>query len=330
MSSPGAQPRADGRELKVVIPGGTGHVGTVLARAFHAAGHTVLVLSRQPRRLPWQVVEWDGQTLGRWADEVDGSDVVINLAGRSVNCRYTAARRQEILESRIRSTRIVGEAIARARRPPRTWLQAATATIYAHRYDAANDELTGRLGGEEPGVPEAWHFSIEVARAWERTLEEAVTPGTRKVLLRSAMTMSPDPGGIFDRLYTLVRRGLGGRAGDGRQFVSWIHETDFIRAINWLIEHDDLSGAVNVAAPHPLPYADFMRALRAASGVRLGLPAFKWMLEIGAFFMQTETELVLKSRRVVPRRLLDSGFEFRFPHWPEAAAELTARAKRFR
>lgn len=204
-------------------------------------------------------------------------------------------------------------------------LQASTATIYAHRFDAANDEATGFLGGGEADAPDTWRFSIEVAQAWERAACGARTPRTRLVLLRSAMTMSPDAGGIFDTLRTLTRRGLGGRAGDGRQFISWIHEVDFIRAIHWLIEHDDLSGAVNLAAPEPLPNAEFMRALRKGCRMPIGLPAAKWMLEIGARFLRTETELILKSRRVVPGRLLDSGFTFHFPRWPEAARDLCDR-----
>jgi uncharacterized protein len=219
------------------------------------------------------------------------------------------------------------DAIARARRPPRVWLQASTATIYAHRYDAANDERTGVLGGAEPGAPSTWVFSIDVARAWERALDEAVTPATRKVALRSAMTMSPDRGGIFDTLRGLVRRGLGGRAGDGRQYVSWIHHADFVSAVRFLIARDDVAGPVNLASPHPLPNAEFMRVLREAAGVRVGLPATRWMLELGAVFMKTETELILKSRRVVPGRLVDLGFPFAYPHWPEAARELCASAR---
>jgi hypothetical protein len=292
----------------------------------HAGGHDVVVLTRQPQTSPWRTVTWDGATSGPWVKEVDGSDVVINLAGRNVNCRYTPNNRQEILDSRVRSTRAVGDAIAQARRPPRVWLQASTATIYANRYDAPNDEATGLIGGHEPDAPSTWKFSIDVAQAWERALEEAPTPKTRKVALRSAMTMSPDSGGIFDTLLTLVRRGLGGTAGDGRQFVSWIHFEDFVRAIYWLIDHEEVDGAVNVAAPRPVPNEEFMRVLREASGTRVGLPASKWLLEIGAVFMRTETELILKSRQVVPGRLLQSGFVFSYPVWDAAARDLCERS----
>ena len=311
--------------MKVVIPGGTGQVGTILSRAFHEAGHEVVVLSRKPQKAAWRVLTWDAATLGDWAVELEAADVLINLAGRSVNCRYNAKNRQLIKESRVNSTRIVGEAITHTSHPPRVWLQASTATIYAHRYDAPNDEKTGILGGAEPNAPDTWRFSIDVATAWERALNESATPHTRKVLMRSAVTMSPDRGGIFDTLLGLVRYGFGGRAGDGRQYVSWIHDHDFVNAVFWLLEHDELEGPVNLAAPNPVPNAEFMRTLRAAWGIPLGLPATAWMLEIGAIFLQTETELILKSRRVIPSRLLQSGFTFQFPNWTEAARDLCQR-----
>ena len=308
--------------MKLILPGGTGQLGTILAGAFHEARHEVVVLTRNPTAAPWRTARWDAQTPGAWATELDGADAVINLAGRSVNCRYTAANRRAILESRVQSTRAVAVAIADARRPPRVWLQMSTATIYAHRYDAPNDEATGLIGGAEPDAPDTWRFSIDVARAWEAAVAEQATPRTRKVLLRAAMVMSPDRAGIFDTLLRLVRFGLGGSAAGGRQFVSWIHHADFVRAVLWLITHRDLEGPVNLAAPHPLPNKDFMRALRVAWGAPLGLPATAWMLELGASVIRTETELVLKSRRVVPGRLLDSNFAFAFPEWPSAAREL--------
>jgi uncharacterized protein len=308
--------------MKIVIPGGSGQVGTVLARAFVRDGHEVVVLTRQPRSQPWRTVAWDGATVGAWARELDGADVVINLAGRSVNCRYTAANRREILDSRVRSTRAVGEAMSSCARPPRVWLQASTATIYAHRHDAANDERSGTIGGDERGAPDTWRFSIDVARAWEDALRDAPAGSTRKVALRSAVTMSPDAGGPFDVLLGLVRRGLGGTTGDGRQFVSWVHHEDFVRAVGWLIDHDDIEGAINIASPEPLPNADFMRVLREAWGAPVGVPVRGWMLDLGAALMRTETELVLKSRRVVPTRLLDAGFDFQYTHWADAARNL--------
>src|ERR1044072_3724287 len=310
--------------MKVILAGGSGQVGAILSRAFHKAGHEVVVLSRKPSAKAWRVLSWDAENLGDWVEELSGAEVVINLAGYNVNCRYHAENRQLIKESRIKSTRIIGEAIAQASRPPRLWLQASTATIYAHTYDRPNDE-SGKIGGDEATAPDTWRFSIDVATSWEQALNESLTPHTRKVLLRSAMTMSPDRDGLFDVLLTRVRRVLGGRAGGGRQYVSWIHDQDFIRAIFWLIEHDEISGAVNLAAPQPLPNAEFMRILRDAAGVSIGLPASEWMLEIGAFFMHTETELILKSRRVIPGRLCENGFVFDFPTWEMAARDLYQR-----
>ena len=310
--------------MKVLIPGGSGQVGTVLARQLHADGHDVVVLSRAPKSAPWRTVRWDLADPRGWQEEIDGADVVVNLAGRSVNCRYTRKHREEILTSRVASVQAVGRAIRNARRPPALWLQMSTATLYAHRYDAPNDEVSGQIGGELD-APAAWRFSIDVAQAWEKALDDELTPATRKVKLRSAMVMSPDRGGIFDTLLTLVRCGLGGRIGDGRQYVSWIHEADFIRSLYWLIERDHLDGVVNLAAPHPLPQREFMAVLRQAWGTSIALPATKWMLELGAFFLRTETELILKSRRVVPGRLLADGCSFQYPDWPAAAQELCRR-----
>ena len=308
--------------MRIVIPGGSGQVGTLLARAFQRDGHDVVVLSRHRGARPWRTVQWDAKTLGGWAAEIDGADVVVNLAGRSVNCRYVQANRREIMDSRVDSTRVIGAAIAGARRPPAVWLQASTATIYAHGYETANDEATGIIGGTEPGVPDTWRFSIDVVRAWEAAFAEVPVTRIRRVALRSAMTMSPDRGGVFDTLLRLVRLRLGGRSGNGRQYVSWIHHEDFVRAIYWLIEHPEVDGAVNVSAPVPVPNAEFMETLRRAWGIRVGLPASEWMLEIAAIFMRTETELILKSRRVVPGRLAEAGFTFNFPSWTEAARDL--------
>ncbi|MFD9465601.1 DUF1731 domain-containing protein [Streptomyces sp. NPDC060027] len=311
--------------MKVVIPGGTGQVGAILKRALTAEGHDVVVLTRRPVRD--REVLWDGETLGPWAEVIDGSDVVVNLAGRSVSCRYTAANLQAMMDSRVRSATVVGEAIAAAARPPRVWLQMSTATVYAHRFDAPNDEATGVLGGTEPGVPGYWAYSVEIAKAWERAQERAETPNTRKVALRSAMVMSPDRGGVFDVLLRLARLGLGGPVAGGAQYVSWIHDHDFVRAVEFLADRDDLAGPVNLAAPVPLPQRTFMRAMRAAWGVPVGLPATRWMAEVGAFALRSDTELLLKSRRVVPGRLLDAGFAFDHGRWPEAAGDLVRRVR---
>jgi uncharacterized protein (TIGR01777 family) len=288
--------------MRVVIPGGSGQVGQILARHFHAQGHEVTVLSRDPRPAPWRTVAWDGLTAGDWVADVAQSDVCINLAGRSVNCRYTEANRRAIYDSRVRSTLRLNQVVASLPRPPRLWINASTATIYRHALDRAMDEATGELGGSEPGAPDTWNFSIAVAKGWEAAFFGTPTPLTRKIAIRSAITFSPDRGGIFDVLSGLVRRGLGGTQGSGDQYVSWVHEADFVRAIDLLIAREEFTGVVNVASANPLPNRDFMRALRKAWGVSFGLPASRWMIEIGALLMRTESELVLKSRRVVPGR----------------------------
>jgi uncharacterized protein (TIGR01777 family) len=303
--------------MRIVIPGGSGHLGTLLARDFTKRGDDVLVLSRKPgpEAHPWRVEPWSRAAF-------DGADVVINLAGRSVMCRYDQQNKSDILESRVSTTREIAAAIAAAKKPPRVWLQSSTATIYAHRYDKPNDEFDGIIGGHEPDAPPEWHFSIDVATAWERAFDQAQVPGTRKVKLRTAIVMSRQRGSAFDILRRLTRVGLGGRAGNGKQRVSWIHYRDFIRAVRWLIQHDEIDGAVNIAAPYPLPNSDFMRAIRDACGRSIGIPAPEWVLTPAAVLHRTETELLLKSRYVVPARLSRAGFPFEFPDWYYAARDL--------
>jgi len=311
--------------LRIVLPGGSGHVGNILSRYFHAQGHDVVVLARRITQAPWRVVNWDGANLGNWTSEVENADVLINLAGRSVDCRYTSANRRAIKESRIRTTHLLGQAIHQSVHPPRLWMNASTATIYRHSLDRPMDEQTGEIGGNEPNVPAKWRFSIDVATSWEKAFFDAMTPNTRKLALRSAMIMSPDRGGVFDTLLRLVRFGLGGAAASGLQFVSWIHDADFLRSIDYLIARDEIDGAVNIASPNPVPNREFMKALRQAWGAHIALPAASWMLEIGTILLRTETELVLKSRRVIPGRLVEAGFQFQFSEWAAAAQNLVDR-----
>ncbi len=314
------------RQLRIVISGGTGHIGQILARHFLEQGHDVTVISRYPRPAEWKSVHWDAYHLGGWVDSVDGSDVVINLAGRSVNCRYTDLNRRQILSSRTITTGLIGQAISEAVNPPKLWLNASTATIYRHSLDKAMDEATGEIGGNEPNVPATWGFSIDVATAWEKALFAAETTRTRRVALRSAILMSPERRGPFDLLLRLVRWGFGGSAGSGRQFVSWIHDVDFIRSIEFLIDSEEIEGVVNIASPSPLPNRKFMNCLRQAWCTSyVGLPAPAWLVPAGAFLLRTEPELLLKSRRVVPQRLLNAGFEFHFPNWRGACTDLVAR-----
>jgi uncharacterized protein len=321
MAYPRSQTTRGDTIMKIVLPGGSGHIGQFLNRELTRLGHQVVILSRQTG------VHWDGRTLGPWAKEIDGCDAVINLAGRSVSCRYTPENLHQMMNSRVDSTRVIGEAITQASTPPKVWLQMSTATIYAHRFDAPNDEKTGIIGGTEPNVPDYWAYSVDIAKAWESTQQQAPTPHTRKIALRTAMVMSPGRGGVFHALRLMTRLGLGGPVAGGAQFVSWIHDKDFLDSLLFLISHNDLSGPINIAAPNPLPHRDFMRALRSAHHVPLGLPATKWMAELGAVAIRSDTELLLKSRRVIPGRLLDADFTFKFPHWKEAATNLIQRSK---
>jgi len=298
----------------------------MLAGYFHARGDGVTVLARRPAKAAWRTTAWNGRDLdATWLREIDGADVVINLAGRNVNCRYNEANRREIMDSRVQTTRLIGKAIAECSNPPALWMNASTATIYRHALDRAMDEAMGEIGGREPDIPSTWKFSIDVATSWEQAFFASETPRTRKIALRSAMVMWPSGGGIFATLLSLVRFGLGGSAASGDQFVSWIHGDDFIRALEFLISHPEFEGIVNVSSPNPLPQRDFMRELRQAAGVPIGLPATKWMLEVGAFCLRTETELILKSRRVVPGRLSQAGFTFHFSKWADAAQDLVGK-----
>lgn len=304
---------------KIILAGGSGFLGTALARRFRAAGDDVTVLTRstQERTDGIKEVSWDAKNLGEWATLVDGADAVINLTGKSVDCRYTEKNRRAIIDSRVDSTRVIGQAIARCSKPPRVWLNASSATIYKHLFDHAADE-----SGETGATPEAKdEFSIDVIRQWENALNEAITPTTRKVALRITMVFG-DGAGVFPVLRRLARFGLGGKMGSGKQYVSWIHEEDFCRAVEWLIAHEEISGSINLAAPTPLTNAEMMRLVRKTCGAPFGLPATQWMLEIGAFFLRTETELIIKSRRVVPGKLMTSGFQFHFPQLENALRDL--------
>jgi uncharacterized protein (TIGR01777 family) len=310
---------------RIVIAGGSGFLGQALAHHFLNAYWDVIVLSRSPGQsgLLGRQVGWDARTLGDWAHEVEGAAAVINLTGKSVNCRYTARNRKEILESRVNATHVLGEAIGRCAQPPPVWLNASTATVYRHTFGEPWDET-----GQTEATAEAKdQFSVEVAWAWERALNKASTPHTRKVAMRMAMVLGLGKNSVFPVLRRLAKLGLGGRMGSGRQFVSWIHEADYCRSVEWLIAHHDFEGPVNLVAPNPLPNTEMMQALRQVCGVPFGLPATNWMLEVGAFVLRTETELLIKSRRVIPGRLLQSSFAFQFPTIRGAFENLNERTE---
>jgi uncharacterized protein (TIGR01777 family) len=317
------------RALRIVLPGGSGQVGQMLARHFQERGHHVTVLTRGPYTAPWQTVHWDAEHRGAWIETLEGADVCINLAGRNVNCRYTEANRRAIYDSRIQSTQLLNQVFGELADPPRLWLNASAATIYKRVLDGKNDlpvdETSAVVDGSAPGT-EGWSerrgFSNRVARDWEAAFFETETPRTRKVALRSAVTFSPTPGNVFAVLSNLVRLSLGGKQGNGRQFVTWIHEADYARAVEFLIAHEELDGPFNIAAPHPLPNREFMAGLRDAWNMPNGFPAPSLAIHLGALLMRTEAELVLQSCRAVPGRLLDAGFAFEFPEWAEAAEDL--------
>lgn len=306
---------------RIILAGGSGFLGGELAKHFTALGREVVILTRSPKPRPDQVreVAWDAKSLGDWARELEGATAVVNLTGRSVDCRYNATNRREIMDSRVNSTRVVGEAIAQCKNPPRVWLNSSTATLYTHTFGKPHDESSQDM---DSAVDAKDAFSVEVAQAWEQTLNEAKTPKTRKVALRTSMVLGLGRNSVFPVLRRLTKFGLGGRQGSGNQFVSWIHVEDFCRAIEWIIAHEDLTGPINQCAPNPLPNKEMMKTFREVCRMPIGLPATEWMLEIGAFFLRTETELIFKSRRVVPGRLLASGFEFRFPTFREALMDL--------
>ena len=306
---------------KIIIAGGSGFLGQALSRHFSALDWNVVILTRRPgTAIPHaRQVPWDGESIGEWTRELEGAAALVNLSGRSVDCRYTPANRCIIVDSRVKPTRILGEAIAHCETPPRVWLNASSATIYRHTLDTAWDEK-GSDFTPTPAVHD--EFSLDVIHAWEGAFNAAVTPLTRKVALRTTMVLGHARNSVFPVLCRLARLGLGGRMGSGKQFVSWLHEEDFCRAVEWLIDHKEVSGPVNVAAPNPLTNAEMMRLFRELVAMPIGLPATEWMLEIGAFFLRTETELILKSRRVIPGRLLTGGFEFHFPTMGEALQNL--------
>lgn len=313
--------------MRIVIAGGSGQMGRMLARRFHATGHEVVVLSRRPSFDPWTVLPWDARTEGDWTRAIDGAGVLINLAGRSVNCRYTPENQREIYDSRIGPTRLLHRVLGKLADPPSVWMNASTATIYRHSFDRDMDESTGEFGGAEPDAPRKWDYSVKVARDWEAACLEGQLPATRRLVLRTSILLNPDRGSVFEVLSRLVRLGLGGTNGSGRQYVSWLHEEDFLRSVEFLMAEPGMDGPVNLAAPFPLPNREFMRALRQAWRVPFGLPAPASLLAVASFFLRTEPELVLKSRRVVPERLLKAGFQFQFSHWEQASDDLVRRWK---
>ncbi|MEO1857928.1 MAG: DUF1731 domain-containing protein [Rubritalea sp.] len=290
----------------IVIVGANGFLGRVLSRYFLQQKWSVIGIARKPEGVIGGVdyVEWDGLTSGAWTEALEWVELLVNLAGRSVNCRYNEANRRAVHDSRVGTTELLAKAVAACKNPPKVWINSSTATIYRHAEDRPQGDLDGEIGTG---------FSVGIAQAWEKAFFENENSSVRKVAIRSAVVMGDEPETVWTVLQRLARFGLGGRMGSGVQKVSWISDRDFARAVEWLAENNEATGTYNLSAPNPISNKCLMRCVRDSVGVKIGLPATNWMLEVGAFFMLTETELVLKSRWVIPTRLLDEGFEFQDP-----------------
>lgn len=299
---------------KIVLAGGNGFLGSVLVEYYKYLADEVVVLSRKSKAAYGNIrtVVWNGIDEGEWGDELQGADLLVNLCGKNVNCRYTDKNKAEIVASRIVPTRLLGKVIEKTDNAPKLWINITSATIYRHAEDRPQDEDTGDIG---------YGFSIDVCRQWEQAFFETRTDSTRKIALRLGIVFGRKDG-AFPRLLNLVRYGLGGKQGDGQQYVSWIHEQDVAAVIRWLIEHQELNGVVNCTAPEPIKNRDLMAGIRKAYGAPFGFSSPVWLLEIGAQFIGTETELILKSRWVLPGRLTDSGFRFQFEKAEHAVKDI--------
>ena len=321
--------------MKIVIPGGTGFLGQLLVKSFllDSEKHDLVILSRGGGgKIPddsIRLVPWDPPTLGEWAREIDGADVVINMTGKSVKCFYTDKVLKTLRDSRVLSTEVVGQAIKQAQKPPPLWIQMSTSAIYAHTFDTPNDEENGRIG-EAPEIPRVWKEISRLAQEWEKALYSFSTDQTRKVLVRCGVVMGLRKGSAFDIFVKLSRWGLGGTIASGKQMISWIHESDFVSSMRYLLENESITGPVNLCAPYPLPQEEFMKILRETMGVKFGLPATKWMVELSSYITRIDSELSLKSRYAVPKVLLDNKFHFQFPHWKEAAKDLFSKWKKIK
>jgi uncharacterized protein len=304
---------------KIILAGGSGFLGRLLTKWYLKKNYDVVILSRSSKNIrKARVIKWNGENIGDWIEELENSTALINLSGRSVNCRYNKKNKQEILNSRIKSTKVLGKAISSCKNPPQIWLNLSTATIYEHTYENAH----GENGIIKASVEAKDAFSIEVAKKWEESFQEIQCPYTRKIILRTAMVFGNEPGGVFSTLNFLSKIGLGGKMHHGKQMVSWIHADDFCRAIDFLIENQNANGIYNISSPYPLTNEEMMQHIRKYTKVPFGLPATLWMLELGAIFLRTETELIIKSRNVIPEKILNEGFVFTYPKFENALQEI--------
>lgn len=283
---------------KIVIAGGTGFLGIALKNYFEHKGFIVISLSRKRNK---ETTYWNGKDLGEWTKHLEDAEVLINLAGKSVDCRYTDENKAAILSSRMDSTRVLNLAVEQAVNKPKVFLNASTATIYVHSETTINTEENGVIGDD---------FSMNIAKSWEKEFYANEIPGVRKIALRTSIVLGKN-GGAFPKLKTITKLGMGGKQGRGSQFISWIHIHDFCRSIEFLI-NSEISGSVNITAPNPKSNKDFMRDLRKLLSIPFGISQPVWLLELASAIIKTETELLLKSRYVYPQRLLDAGFKFKY------------------
>ena len=320
------------KNKKLVLAGGTGFIGQEIIKYF-GKENKIIVLTRQLNNavnnrnhyhslteddlLNVQFAKWDGRTSGEWVKELNGADLLINLAGKSVNCRYNEANKKEIFDSRTNSVKALGAAIKECTTPPRLWINASSATIYRHAADRPQDEYTGEFHND---------FSVQVCKLWEKTFYDQSTPSTRKVALRMAITLGT--GGVLIPYFNLLKFGLGGKQGSGKQMYSWVHIEDTCRMIEWIYDHPEMEGTFNCCSPNPVNNETFMNILRKATGHAFGLPAYEWMLKMGAPLIGTETELVLKSRWVIPTKIMETGFTFNYPLLQDAFTNIIDRVPR--
>lgn len=314
------------------MAGGTGFIGQEMTKYF-GKENQIVILSRQVKNEKTnrnhynslshadlknvKYVKWDAKTVGEWAYELNEADLIINLAGKSVNCRYNEKNKKEIFDSRLDAVKAIGDAINKCNQPPGLWINASSATIYRHAMDRPQDEYTGEIHDD---------FSVQVCKRWEKTFYEQQTLQTRKVALRMAITLGP--GGVLIPYFNLLKFGLGGKQATGKQMYSWVHIEDSCRMIEWIYEHKEIGGTYNCSSPNPVSNEKFMKVFRKVTGHIIGLPAFKWMLQLGAPIIGTEVELVLKSRWVVPTKILETGFEFKYPLLEEALKDIISKVPR--
>ncbi|MDQ0064143.1 TIGR01777 family oxidoreductase [Chryseobacterium lathyri] len=296
--------------MKVIIAGGTGFLGESLEKYFRGKNDQVFILTRRPKRD--NEIYWDARTLGEWKNSIDGADVLINLTGKTVDCRYHEKNKKEIYTSRIYSTRILQQAVDQCAIKPKIWLNAASATIYVHSETQLNTEENGIIGDD---------FSMNICKSWEKEFFKIDNKNVRKAALRTSIVLGNN-GGAFPKLRTITKFGLGGKHGRGEQKVSWIHIDDFCKAVEWIINHEDASGPINITAPNPVSNEDLMKKMRKHLKIPFGLNAPVWQLEIASLFLNTETELLLKSRNVYPGKLTRNGFRFSYPELDNALTDL--------